>query len=172
MALKSSMPGQYSSLCATVPDSSTAVQVLTDPTGTAHLKPLYENTDGPSYEFLKGLVAQAHCSAWCLFRDEKAVAAIWYQRAGDRADMIDLRVLASSRRQGLGKRLLRASLIALEGVTTVDLEVRESNLAAQALYRAMGFQETGRRPDYYAAASGREPAILMSLALNVDEAVS
>ncbi len=165
------MPGQYSSRCATVPDSSTVVQVLTDLSGTAHLKPLYENTDGPSYEFLKGLVAQAHCQAWCLLRDEQAVAAIWYQCAGERADMIDLRVLASSRRQGLGRRLLRASLTALEGVMTVDLEVRESNLAAQALYRTMGFEDTGCRPDYYATASGREPAILMSLSLSVDDVI-
>ena len=166
------MPGQYLSPCATVPDSSTVVQVLTDLSGTAPLKPLYENTDGPSYEFLKSVVAQAHCQAWCLFRDHEAVAAVWYQCAGERADMIDLRVLASSRRQGLGKRLLRASLTALEGVTTVDLEVRESNHAAQALYRMMGFEETGRRPDYYATASGREHAILMSLALTMDEVIS
>jgi ribosomal protein S18 acetylase RimI-like enzyme len=166
------MPGQYSNLCVTVPDSSTVVQVLTDLGGTAHLKPLYEDTDGPSYEFLRGVVVQAHCQAWCLFRDQEAVAAIWYQCAGERADMIDLRVLASSRRQGLGKELLRASLTALDGVAAVDLEVRESNLAAQALYRTMGFAETGRRPNYYATASGREHAILMSLELTLDEVSS
>ena len=166
------MPGQYSSRCATVPDSSTVVQVLTDLSDTEHLIPLYEHTDGPSYEFLKSVVAQAHCQAWCLLKDEKAVAAIWYQCAGERADMIDLRVLASSRRQGFGKRLLRASLAALVGVTRVDLEVRQSNLSAQALYRTMGFEETGRRPDYYAASSGREHAILMSLALSMDAVIS
>ena len=68
--------------------------------------------------------------------------------------------------------LLIAVLAALVGVTRVDLEVRQSNLAAQALYRTMGFEETGRRPDYYASSSGREHAILMSLAMSMDEVIS
>jgi len=47
----------------------------------------------------------------------------------------------------------------------VFLEVRPSNPAAIALYEAEGFNEIGRRPRYYPAASGREDAIVMALEL-------
>ena len=80
--------------------------------------------------------------------------------------MIDLRVLGAERRQGFGRQLLWASLTALEGVNTVDLEVRASNAPARALYQSLGFREAGTRPDYYATAAGREDAVLMSLSLN------
>lgn len=49
------------------------------------------------------------------------------------------------RRRGLGRALLDAF-----GAT--HLEVSEHNQAALALYRAAGYQEVGRRPDYYGPA--------------------
>jgi ribosomal-protein-alanine N-acetyltransferase len=45
------------------------------------------------------------------------------------------------------------------------LEVRPSNAAARALYRAEGFAEVGLRRDYYPAAGGREDAVIMELRL-------
>jgi ribosomal protein S18 acetylase RimI-like enzyme len=42
---------------------------------------------------------------------------------------------------------------------TVFLEVRESNKAARNLYLSLGFQELGRRPEYYE--TPLEPAIVM-----------
>ena len=60
-------------------------------------------------------------------------------------------VSPAARRQGLGLRLLNALLtLAREApATSVFLEVRESNAAAQALYQRAGFRETGRRKSYY-----------------------
>ena len=72
------------------------------------------------------------------------------------------------RRQGVASRLLRYALdhMRREGADSSFLEVRESNLAAQELYRRFGFEATGRRPRYYKDNS--EDAILMSLeGLNV-----
>ena len=86
--------------------------------------------------------------------------------------MIDLRVLTSERRQGLGRKLLWASLTALGDVGAVELEVRSSNVAARALYESLGFSETGLSPNYYATADGREDAILMTLALNYGDSVT
>lgn len=149
-----------------MPDTQILLRGLDDPSDLTLLKPLYENTDGPSYGFLQGLLVQPHCRAWCLLKDKKPVAAIWYQCAAERAEMIDLRVLASERRQGLGHQLLWASLTALGGVSTVELEVRSSNVAARGLYESLGFSETGSRSNYYASSSGREDAILMALTLN------
>jgi len=149
-----------------VTNAPISLRALSDPADLEPLKPLYEQSDGPSYGFLQGLLDQSHCRAWCLLKDSQPVAAIWYQCAAERAEMIDLRVLAAERRQGLGRQLLWASLTALGDVGAVELEVRSSNVAAWALYESLGFSETGLRPNYYATPDGREDAVLMTLTLN------
>ena len=149
-----------------MPEYTPTLQRLTADADTRLIEPLYATSEGPSLSFLSGLLSQATCCAWMLRRDEEPVAAIWYQCVAGRAELLDLRVSASCRRQGLGRQLLWASLVALEGVTQVDLEVRDSNTAARALYHSLSFAETGRRTDYYAHDQGREDAVLMTLALS------
>ena len=153
-------------------DAQISLRVLSDPADLEQLQPLYEQSDGPSYGFLQGLLDQPHFRAWCLLKDKQPVAAIWYQCAAEQADMIDLRVLASERRQGFGRQLLWASLTALGDVGAVALEVRSSNTAARALYQSLDFSETGTRPNYYATSDGREDAILMTLTLNIGGSVT
>ena len=153
-------------------DAQISLRALSDPADLAHLESFYEQSDGPSYVFLQGLQDQRRCRAWYLLKDRQPVAAIWYQCVAERAEVIDLRVLASERRQGLGRQLLWASLTALEGVGAVELEVRSSNVAARTLYESLGFSETGSRPNYYATVNGREDAILMTLALNHGDSVT
>lgn len=60
-------------------------------------------------------------------------------------------VAASACRMGIGKRLLGALLAeaAKTNNAAVFLEVRESNVAARALYGKAGFRESGRRKSYY-----------------------
>lgn len=55
-------------------------------------------------------------------------------------------------RQGIGTRLLATVIRAAvtHGATAVTLEVRLSNVGAQALYRAFGFAPAGVRKAYYA----------------------
>lgn len=154
-----------------VTDAQLSLRALSDPADLEQLKPLYEWSDGPSYGFFQGLLDQPYCRAWRLLKDKQPVAAIWYQCAAEQAEMLDLRVLASQRRQGLGRHLLWASLTALEDVGAVALEVRSSNAAARALYQSLGFSETGARPNYYATPDGREDAILMTLTLNIGGSV-
>ena len=48
------------------------------------------------------------------------------------------------------------------GVQRCLLEVRETNLAARALYAKLDFQLDGQRKNYYPAQNGRENALLMS----------
>ena len=153
-------------------DEQISLRALSDPADLEQLQPLYEQSDGPSYDFFKGLLDQPHCKAWCLLKDKQPVAAIWYQCATEQADMIDLRVLASERRQGFGRQLLWASLTALGDVSAVALEVRSSNAAARALYQSLGFSETGARRNYYATPDGREDAVLMTLTLNIGGSVT
>ena len=149
-----------------------SLRAVSDIAALEQLQQLYESSEGPSYGFLRGLLDQPHCRAWCLVKDKQPVAAIWYQCAAERAEMVDLRVLASERRRGLGRQLLWASLTALGDVGAVELEVRSSNVAARALYESLGFSETGSRSNYYATADGREDAILMTLALSHGDSVT
>ncbi|MDY0911700.1 ribosomal protein S18-alanine N-acetyltransferase [Rathayibacter festucae] len=66
-------------------------------------------------------------------------------------DVQTIAVLASARRTGLGRRLLRAlvAMAAERGAREVFLEVRADNPVAQSLYRSEGFEEIGVRPAYY-----------------------
>nr|CRH07029.1 putative Ribosomal-protein-alanine acetyltransferase [Candidatus Magnetococcus massalia] len=73
------------------------------------------------------------------------------------------------RRRGWGRRVMQALLadIKKRAGQTVELEVRSSNKGAIALYGALGFCQTGRRPRYYpAGAHAREDALLMQKQLD------
>jgi ribosomal-protein-alanine acetyltransferase len=74
-------------------------------------------------------------------------------------------VAPTSRRKGLGKRLLDSLLDAAKKTnsTAVFLEVRESNAAARTLYERTGFEQTGHRKAYYKNPS--EDAVLYRLTL-------
>jgi ribosomal-protein-alanine N-acetyltransferase len=76
---------------------------------------------------------------------------------------------ARSRRKGFGGMLLHEFLQQAErrGARSAFLEVRESNLAARALYERAGFRETGRRRRYYRAPD--EDAILYRRSLCAQE---
>jgi [ribosomal protein S18]-alanine N-acetyltransferase len=84
---------------------------------------------------------------------------------GGQGELETFAVAPSSQRRGVGRQLLTAMAQALRlaGARELRLEVRAGNLPALALYRAIGFVETGRRPRYYA--DPVEDAVLMDLHL-------
>jgi ribosomal-protein-alanine N-acetyltransferase len=84
---------------------------------------------------------------------------------GPEAELETIAVAVESQRRGVGRRLMAALEAELKrkGVQKLHLEVRASNWAAQVFYRALGFEETGRRPLYYA--DPVEDAVLMRLSL-------
>jgi len=69
----------------------------------------------------------------------------------DQAEILNLAVVESARRQGLGGELLDAAIAAVSarGAREVFLDVRESNKQALALYGSRGFAALGRRNRYY-----------------------
>ena len=71
--------------------------------------------------------------------------------AADQGEIANLSVAKSARRRGIANALLQHALAyALSrGVISAYLEVRASNEAAKALYRANRFHEVGRRKGYY-----------------------
>lgn len=92
----------------------------------------------------------------------------------DEVHLLNFCVAPKYARQGIGFAAMQALI---EYFKSADyqillLEVRESNSAAH-LYKKLGFEENGIRPNYYKAmvfeddelVQGREDAILMSLSL-------
>jgi len=69
----------------------------------------------------------------------------------DEAEIANLAVSDDARRAGVGARLLDHAVAAAahQQCRVVFLEVRESNVAARALYASRGFEVAGRRSKYY-----------------------
>ena len=69
----------------------------------------------------------------------------------DESELANIAVAPEARGRGLGALLLDAVLQSAHaaGSVTTHLEVRESNVAARALYASRGFSEVRRRKGYY-----------------------
>ncbi|MFP4132024.1 MAG: ribosomal protein S18-alanine N-acetyltransferase [Thiohalospira sp.] len=87
--------------------------------------------------------------------------------AAGECHILNLCTAPEQRGRGLGRLLLRALLAEgrLAGAEQAFLEVRPSNSAAVALYRAEGFETVGVREGYYPAVGGREDAWVLRRAL-------
>lgn len=87
---------------------------------------------------------------------------VWARFVLDEGDIGNIAVAPGFRRRGAGAALLKALLeeAARRQAAVVQLEVRESNLAARRLYEKNGFETVGKRKNYYEKPA--EDAILMS----------
>ncbi len=70
-------------------------------------------------------------------------------------DIVSLATRSDARRQGLGRKLLQ-QVMTDQRIERAFLEVRVSNVAAQALYEGLGFKVMGTRKKYY---GGKEDAL-------------
>jgi ribosomal-protein-alanine N-acetyltransferase len=95
--------------------------------------------------------------------DEQVVGFLSMQRMADEAEILDLGVLTSHRRQGVGARLLEAARKSARDSAVVELflEVRRGNQAALALYEGSGFSQVGERKRYYR--DGEDALLLRTL---------
>ncbi len=82
----------------------------------------------------------------------------------DEAEILTLAVRPEIRRRGVASILLNEAtkLVAAVGATMVFLEVSAVNIAAQQLYRKVGFIQAGCRRHYY---SDRSDALVLRLDL-------
>ena len=102
---------------------------------------------------------------WVLRMDRVAGFAIASLGAGE-AHLLNLAVRPSKQGLGFGGRLLRKVIeVAQErGAERIFLEVRPSNLRAQAIYRKIGFEFLSRRPKYYGPPR-REDALVYTMTI-------
>jgi ribosomal-protein-alanine N-acetyltransferase len=116
-------------------------------------------------------------SAFAELLDDPRVCFLLAERSGsvrgyvvawfvlDEGEIGNLAVSDSARRQGVGALLLDGAIRAAgaANVASLYLEVRNSNVAARALYASRGFAEIGRRRDYYRRP--REDALVLRLSI-------
>lgn len=91
-------------------------------------------------------------SCWVVALDgDRLVGYVGAQSVLGWADMMNLAVNPDYRRMGIGERLVTELIDRLkeQKVTCLTLEVRASNVTAIALYDKLGFEQVGRRPNYY-----------------------
>lgn len=104
------------------------------------------NADSIAYELTNPI------SHWLVAEENGAVLGyVGSQLVPPEADVMNLAVVPTARRKGLGRELMQTLLrdLSAQGIEALFLEVRESNLPAQTLYAALGFVEVGRRKKYY-----------------------
>lgn len=103
-------------------------------------------------------------SAWVCREGGAMVGYALLMMAVDEAQLLNITVLPERQRRGLGSELLAHLLDVARGHGAVRmlLEVRPSNVSGLALYRRFLFSEIGRRRGYYAAALGREDALVLA----------
>lgn len=116
---------------------------------------------------LQGILHEHPDSIFAAWQGQQIKGFVMGQRAADEIEILNLAVRPEVRRCGIGKALVQALLQRFGGSKDqirVFLEVRESNSAGIAFYRGLGFQQVGRRNNYY-----REPteaALVFSLRLS------
>lgn len=83
--------------------------------------------------------------------DGRVAGYIGSQTVPDESDMMNVAVHPDFRRRGIAEALVTALCAALkaQGSVSLTLEVRASNDPAKALYEKLGFEQVGRRPNYY-----------------------
>ncbi len=117
----------------------------------------------PERSFRLELTDNPASRCWVAELDGKLVGMIVVWLIVDEAHVATIATHPDYRRQGIGKRLLAHALrhMIRDGARSSFLEVRESNFAAQEMYRKFGYEITGRRRRYYR--DNDEDAVLMNL---------
>lgn len=117
----------------------------------------------PERSFRFELTENVASRCWVAEVHERVVAMLVGWLLVDELHIATIATHPDFRRHGIGRRLLSHALMRAmeEGAQTSFLEVRESNLAAQEMYRQFGYEPTGRRKRYYK--DNDEDAILMTL---------
>lgn len=102
-------------------------------------------------------------------QEEQVVGLIVASTTTVESDIYMVVVGEDYKRQGIGQQLFYHLIdyCTKEGLETIFLEVRESNLPAFNLYQSLGFHEIGRRRAYYSGPI--EDALMMKFDLPREE---
>jgi ribosomal-protein-alanine N-acetyltransferase len=110
---------------------------------------------------------RAGYGCWVLAHAAEVVGYGVLSVAAGEAHVLNVCVAPAQQGAGHGRRLMKRliDLARWHQCERIYLEVRPSNKRAIGLYHDLGFNEIGRRPNYYPARAGREDAIVMAMEL-------
>jgi len=135
---------------------------IEDVPAVAELDKISFSLPWPERSFQFEVVNNSASRCWVADVDGRVVGMIVAWLFVDEIHIANLATHPDFRRQGIARALLLQvlKLAVADGAVTSFLEVRESNLAAQEMYRKFGYENTGRRKRYYK--DNGEDAILMT----------
>ncbi|HEX8588357.1 ribosomal protein S18-alanine N-acetyltransferase [Pseudomonas sp.] len=122
-----------------------------------------------SHPWTRGIFIDALRSyeVWLMFEGSQQVGHGVINVIIDEAHLLNITVKPESQGRGLGLMLLGHLMKRAYEMNGREcfLELRDSNRSAYRLYERYGFNEIGRRRDYYPAVGGREDALVMACTL-------
>ncbi len=110
---------------------------------------------------------RAGYNCWVLASGAEIVGYGVLSIAAGEAHVLNVCVAQEHQGGGCGKRLMQRliDIARWHRAERIFLDVRRSNGRAIRLYDQLGFNEIGKRPNYYPAKRGREDAIVMAMEL-------
>ena len=113
------------------------------------------------YAFTCELLDNDFARYYCLLHGDVVVGYMGLWVILDEGHITNVAIHPDYRNHGLGEFLMRQVMLHCQssGVQRMTLEVRVSNLAAQSLYKRLGFTGVGVRKGYYT--DTREDAMIM-----------
>ena len=114
---------------------------------------------------------RAGYSSWVIEDNKILIAYGVMLITSDESHILNLCVLTDYQSIGVGKQLLGhfISLARRQNIHRIFLEVRPTNFKAIKLYLSMGFNEVGKRRNYYPTKIGREDALILAKTLLKEE---
>jgi [ribosomal protein S18]-alanine N-acetyltransferase len=102
-------------------------------------------------QFAYERLGRAGEEAWVAGGEEHLIGFLVVRAVASEMEILNLAVLPTARRRGIGRALLQHALswASSHGTARVFLEVRHSNAVARQFYEAHGFVGTGTRRNYY-----------------------
>ena len=114
---------------------------------------------------------QAGYSGWVIEYEKNLVGYGVMLISSDESHILNLCVHPDYQSIGLGKQLLKhfLELAKTHNISRIFLETRPTNFKAIKLYLDLGFNEIGRRRNYYPTKIGREDALVLAKTLLAEE---
>jgi ribosomal-protein-alanine N-acetyltransferase len=104
-----------------------------------------------SDEEFRRCLRQQNCIGLVAESNHRVLGYVFYEIDRTQFHVLNLAVHPEYRRRGVGKTLVQKLIgkLAPGGRTRIQLEVRETNLAAQLFFRSMGFRATAILRNFY-----------------------
>lgn len=118
--------------------------------------------------FTDCLAAKHECWVACL--EDEIIGHSVLSVAAREAHLLNVCIRRIDQSRGYGRAFVLHMIdrAAQRGAEVIFLEVRPSNHVARRLYDSLGFNEIGRRKNYYPTDCGHEDAQVLALQLNLD----